>query len=67
MLVFWAEISVQSQAFLGPNSRPRVQQFQNAHNASNIILACRKEIYCVDDYCLVFYFSPHTVSTLDQH
>ncbi len=27
---FWAEISVQSPAFPGPKSRPRVQQFQNA-------------------------------------
>ncbi len=27
---FWAEISVQSPAFPGPKSRPRVQRFQNA-------------------------------------
>ncbi len=29
-MCFWAEISVQSQAFPGPKPRPRVQRFQNA-------------------------------------
>ncbi len=34
---FWAEISVQSPAFLGPKSRPRVKRFQNAHFKAQMI------------------------------